>query len=176
MLKMMGEINGRLASGVTKLVDGINGLADKMTQTINSQAEPIVKIETYKEEPSPIYWLPQQYQAEPPPQKNFNVEESIAKIEAHLEKSIKHHNREDGELQGQPMASPDEHYMVDESTYPEQAITTLRSEEVVEKHVEERKEEKKEEQIKVPQDLLWEKCKEVSAEASSPSILIPEVP
>jgi hypothetical protein len=43
------------------------------------------------------------------------------------------------------MANSDEHYMVDGSTYPEQAITTLRSEEVVENHVEERKEEQKEE-------------------------------
>jgi hypothetical protein len=66
--------------------------------------------------------------------------------------------------------------MVDKSTYPEQAITILRSEEVVENHVEERNEEKKEEQIKAPQDLLREKCKEVSVEASSPSILIPEAP
>jgi hypothetical protein len=74
------------------------------------------------------------------------------------------------------VANLDEHYMVDESTYPEQVITTLRSEEVVENHVEERKEEKNEEQIEAPQDLLREKCKEVSAEASSPSILIPEAP
>jgi hypothetical protein len=47
MLQMMGEING---------------MVDKMTQTINSHSESIVKIETYEEEPSPIYWLPQQYQ------------------------------------------------------------------------------------------------------------------
>jgi hypothetical protein len=165
MLQMMGKIR-----------DKLNVTVDKMTQTIKSCSESIVKIETYEEEPSPIYWLPQQYQAEPPPQKNFNVEESIAKIEAHLEKSINHPNREDGELQGQPVANPNEHYMVDESTYPEQAITTLRSEEVVKNHVEERKEEKKEEQIEASQDLLREKCKEVSTEASSPSILIPEAP
>jgi hypothetical protein len=131
MLQMMGEIR-----------DKLNVTVDKMTQTIKSCSESIVKIETYEEEPSPIYWLPQQYQAEPPPQKNFNVEESIAKIEAHLEKSINHPNREDGELQGQPVANPNEHYMVDESTYPEQAITTLRSEEVVKNHVEERRGEK----------------------------------
>jgi hypothetical protein len=165
MLQMMGEIR-----------DKLNVTVDKMTQTIKSCSESIVKIETYEEEPSPIYWLPQQYQAEPPPQKNFNVEESIAKIEAHLEKSINHPNREDEELQGQLVANPNEHYMVDESTYPEQAITTLKSEEVVKNHMEERKEEKNEEQIEASQDLLREKCKEVSAEASSPSILIPEAP
>jgi hypothetical protein len=162
---MMGEIR-----------DKLNVTVDKMTQTIKSCFESIVKIETYEEEPSPIYWLPQQYQAKPLPQKNFNVEESITKIEAHLEKSINHPNREDGELQGQPVANPNEHYMVDESTYPEQAITTLRSEEMFKNHVEERKEEKNEEQIEASQDLLREKCKEVSAEASSPSILIPEAP
>jgi X-X-X-Leu-X-X-Gly heptad repeat protein len=154
MLKMMGEINGRLASGVTRLVDGINALEDKMTQTINSQSEPIVKEETYEEEPSPIYWLPEQYQAEPLPQKNFNVAESITKIEAHLEKGINHPNREDGELKGQPVANPDDHYMVDERTScQKQAITTLRSGEVVKNHGEERKEERKEEQIEAPLDL-----------------------
>jgi hypothetical protein len=92
MLKMMSNMTDRI-------VDGINGMVDKMTQTINSHYESIVRIETYEEEPSPIYWLPQQYQAEPPPQKNFNVAESIAKIEAHLEKSINHPNRKDKEHQ-----------------------------------------------------------------------------
>jgi hypothetical protein len=177
MLKMMGEINGRLASGVTRLVDGINALEDKMTQTINSQSEPIVKEETYEEEPSPIYWLPEQYQAEPLPQKNFNVAESITKIEAHLEKGINHPNREDGELKGQPVANPDDHYMVDERTScQKQAITTLRSGEVVKNHGEERKEERKEEQIEAPLDLYWEKGKEVSTATSSPSSPIPETP
>jgi hypothetical protein len=47
---------------------------------------------------------------------------------------------------------------------------------VVEIHVEERKEEKKEEQIGTPQDLHQEKGIEVSIAASSPSILIPEMP
>jgi hypothetical protein len=88
MLQMMGEIR-----------DKLNVTVDKMTQTIKSCSESIVKIETYEHEPSPIYWLPQQYQAEPPPQKNFNVAESTTNIEAHLEKSINHPNREDGEFQ-----------------------------------------------------------------------------
>jgi hypothetical protein len=176
MLKMMGEINSRLASGVTRLVDGINAL-EKMTQTINSQSEPIVKEETYEEEPSPIYWLPKQYQAEPLLRKNFNVAESITKIEAHLEKGINHPNREDGELKGQPVANPDDHYMVDERTScQKQAITTLRSGEVVKNHGEERKEEQKEEQIEAPLDLYWEKGKEVSTATSSPSSPIPETP
>jgi hypothetical protein len=74
------------------------------------------------------------------------------------------------------VANPDEHYMVNESTYPEQVITTLRSEEVVENHVEERKEEQKEEQIEAPLDLYWEKGKEVSTAISSPSSLILETP
>jgi hypothetical protein len=102
--------------------------------------------------------------------------QSIASLEAQLELIADIINKEEEELQSQPVANPDEHHMVGESTYPEQAITTLRSEEVVENHVEERKDEKKEEQIEAPQDLLWEKCKEVSVEASSPSILIPEAP
>jgi hypothetical protein len=87
---MMGEIR-----------DKLNVTMDKMTQTIKSCSESIVKIETYEEEPSPIYWLPQQYQAKPPPQTNFNVAESITKIEAHLEKSINHPNRKEEELQSQ---------------------------------------------------------------------------
>jgi hypothetical protein len=45
--------------------------------------------------------------------------------------------------------------MVNESTYLEQAITTLRSEVVVENHVEERNEE----QIEAPQDLHREKAR-----------------
>jgi hypothetical protein len=45
------------------------------------------------------------------------------------------------------VANPDEHYMVDESiSCHKQAITTLRSGEVVKKHVKERKEE----QIETP--------------------------
>jgi hypothetical protein len=159
-----------------KIRDKLNVTMDKMTQTIKSCSESIVNIETYEEEPSPIYWLPQQYLAEPPPQKNFNIAESIAKIEAHLEKSINHPNREEEELQSQPMANSNEHYMVDASTYPKQAITTLRSEEVVENHVEERKEEQREEKIGTPQNLHQEKGKEVSTATSSPSSLIFETP
>jgi hypothetical protein len=98
--------------------------------------------------------------------------QSIASLEAQAELIADILDREEEEFQSQPVANPNEHYMVDESTFPEQAITTLRSEEVVENHVEERKEE----QIEAPQNLLQEKCKEVSAEASSPSILIPEAP
>jgi hypothetical protein len=56
MLLMMGEIR-----------DKLNVTMDKMTQTIKSCSESIVKIETYEEKPSPIYWLPEQYQAEPLP-------------------------------------------------------------------------------------------------------------
>jgi len=58
------------------------------------------------------------------------------------------------------------------SSYHEQAITTLRSEEVVENH----KEEGKEEQIEVTNDLHRQKGKEVSTEASSTSTSIPELP
>jgi hypothetical protein len=79
-------------------------------------------------------------------------------------------------LQSQPMANSNEHYMVDESTYPEQAITTLRSEEVVENHMEERKKEQKKEQIGTPHNLHQEKGKEVSTTTSSPSSLISETP
>jgi hypothetical protein len=102
--------------------------------------------------------------------------QSIASLEAQAELIADILDREEEELEGQPVANPNEHYMVYESTYPEQAITTLRSEEVVETHVEERKEAQKEEQIEASHDLLREKCKEVSAEASSPSILIPKAP
>jgi hypothetical protein len=75
------------------------------------------------------------------------------------------------------VANPDEHYMVDESaSCHKQAITTLRSGEVVENHVEDRNEEQKEEQNEAPLDLYWEKGKEVSNATSSPSSLIPETP
>jgi hypothetical protein len=150
MWKMMSDMTNRTLRELTGKVDEINDMVDEMTQTINSHSKSIVKIKTYEEESSPIYWFPQQHQAEPPPQKNFNVVESIAKIEAHLEQSINHPNRKE-ELQSEPVANPNEHYMVDESTScHKQAITTLRSGEVVENHMEERKEEQKEEQIKAP--------------------------
>jgi hypothetical protein len=42
ILKLMGEIN------------------QKLTQTKNSHSESIAKIEAHEEEPSPIYWPPQQ--------------------------------------------------------------------------------------------------------------------
>jgi hypothetical protein len=86
--------------------------------------------------------------------------QSIASLEAQAELIADILDREEEELQSQPVSNPNEHYMVDESTYPEQAITTLRSGEVVETQVEERKEAQKEEQIEAPQDLLREKCKE----------------
>ena len=99
MLKMMSDMTDRMLSELTGKVDKINGMVDEMTQTINSHLKSIVKIETYDKEPSPIYWLPQQHQAEPPPQKNFYVAKSIAKIKVHLEQSINHPNKEEEELQ-----------------------------------------------------------------------------
>jgi hypothetical protein len=63
--------------------------------------------------------------------------------------------------------------MEDESTsYHEQAITTLKSENVVKNHVGERKWE----QIEATQDLHQEKSKEVSTKTSSTSTSIPKIP
>jgi hypothetical protein len=87
--------------------------------------------------------------------------QSIVKLEAQAELTTDILDREEEEFQSQLVSNPNEHYMVDESTYLEQAITTLRSGEVVETQVEERKEAQKEEQIEAPQDLLREKCKEI---------------
>jgi hypothetical protein len=98
MLKMLSDMTDRMVGEIRGKVDEINGMVEEMTQIINPHSKSIVKIKTYKEEPSPIYWLPQQYQVEPPLQKNFDIVESIAKIEAHLEKSINHPNREEEEL------------------------------------------------------------------------------
>jgi hypothetical protein len=68
------------------------------------------------------------------------------------------------------VANLDGHYMVDESiSYHEQAITTLKNEEVVETHVES----KKEEQFEA---LHQTKGEEVSTEAPSSSTLILEMP
>ena len=98
--------------------------------------------------------------------------QSIARLEAQVELIADILNRKEEELQSQLVANPDEHYMIDDSTYPEQAITILRSEKVVENHMEERTEE----HIEAPQDLRREKGKEVSTEASSPSPPILEMP
>jgi hypothetical protein len=70
------------------------------------------------------------------------------------------------------VANLDGHYMVDESTYREQAITTLKNGEVAETHVENRKEE----QIETPQALHRAKGEEVSTEAPSSSTLILKTP
>jgi len=95
-------------------------------------------------------------------------------IEADCEQIINHLKRErEEELQSQLVANPSGYYVEDwSSSYHEQAITTLRSEEVVENH----KEEGKEEQIEVTHDLQWEKGKKVSTEASSTLTPIPELP
>jgi hypothetical protein len=93
-------------------------------------------------------------------------------MEAHCEQIINHIKRE-RELQSQLVANPSGYYVEGwSSSYHEQAITTLRSEEVVENH----KEEGKDEQIEVTHDLHREKGKEVSTEASSASTPIPELP
>jgi hypothetical protein len=93
-------------------------------------------------------------------------------MEAHYEQIINHIKRE-RELQSQLVANPSGYYVEDwSSSYHEQAITTLRTEEVVENH----KEEGKEEQIEVTHDLYREKGKEVSTEASSTSTPIPKLP
>jgi ABC-type proline/glycine betaine transport system ATPase subunit len=122
----------------------------KMGQIINSQNQ-IVKSQQEK-------YTPQFFA------------EIDAKIETHFEQIMKHLNREEEELQNQPKANLDGHYMVDESTsYHEQAITTMKNREVVETHVEERKEK----QIEAPQALHWAKGKEVSTEVpSSPTLIL----
>jgi hypothetical protein len=95
-------------------------------------------------------------------------------IEADCEQIINHLKRErEEELQSQLVANPSGYYMEDwSSSYHEQAITTLTSEEVVENH----KEEGKEEQIEITLDLQWEKGKKVSTEASSTLTPIPKLP
>jgi hypothetical protein len=95
------------------------------------------------------------------------------KMEAHVEQIINHIKREREEFQSQLVANPNGYYVEDwSSSYHEQAITTLRSEEVVENH----EEEGKKEQIELTHDLQREKGKEVSTEASSASTPIPELP
>jgi len=95
-------------------------------------------------------------------------------MEADYEQIINHLKRErEEELQSQLVANPSGYYVEDgSSSYHEQAITILRSEEVVENH----EEEGKEEQIEVTHDLHREKVKKVSTKASSTSTPIPELP
>jgi hypothetical protein len=95
-------------------------------------------------------------------------------MEAHCEQITNHIKRErEEELQSQLVVNPSGYYLEDwSSSYHEQAITTFRSEEVVENY----KEEGKEEQIEVTQDPHWEKGNEVSTEAFSASTPIPELP
>lgn len=95
-------------------------------------------------------------------------------MEADCEHIINHLKRErEEELQSQLVGNPSGYYMEDwSSSYHEQAITTLRSEEAVENH----EEEGKEEQIEVTQDPHWEKGNKVSTGAFSASTLIPELP
>jgi len=69
--------------------------------------------------------------------------------------------------------NPSGYYVEDwSSSYHDQAITTLRSEEVVKNH----DEEGNDEQIEVTQDPHWEKGNRVSTVVSSASTTIPELP
>jgi hypothetical protein len=83
----MGEINQKLTQTVTSL-----------SQTLNSHSESIAKIEAHEEEPSPIYWPPQQQsqQEQYTPQFFTEIE---ARMDAHFEQIMNHLNREEEELQ-----------------------------------------------------------------------------
>jgi hypothetical protein len=157
----MGEINHKLTQTVTSF-----------SQTLNSHSESITKIEAHKEEPSPIYWPPQQQSQQEQYTPQFFAEME-ARMDAHFEQIMNHLNREEEELQRQSVANLDGHYMVDENTsYHEQAITIMKNREVVETHGEERKEE----HIEALQALHREKGEEVSTEALSSPTLILETP
>jgi hypothetical protein len=95
-------------------------------------------------------------------------------MEADCEQIINHLKRErEKELQSQLVANPSGYYVEGgNSSYHEQVITTLRSEEVVENH----EEKGKGEQIEVTHDLHREKGKKVSTGASSTSTHIPKLP
>jgi hypothetical protein len=95
-------------------------------------------------------------------------------IEANCEQIINHLKRErEEEFQSQLVANPSGYYVEDwNSSYHEQDITTLRSEEVVKNH----EEEGKEEQIEVTHDLHREKGSKVSTEAFLASTPISELP
>jgi hypothetical protein len=95
------------------------------------------------------------------------------KMETHFQQIINHLKRErEEELQSQLVANPNGCYVEDwSSSYHEQAITTLRSKEMVENQ-----EEEGEKQIEVTQDLHREKGKEVSTEASSAATPISKLP
>jgi hypothetical protein len=161
ILKLMGEINQKLTQTVTSL-----------NQTLNSHSESIAKIEAHEEEPSAIYWPPQQQSQQEQYTPQFFAEMQ-ARMDAHFEQIMNHLNREEEELQRQSVANLDGRYMVNESTcYHEQAITTMKNVEVVETHVEEMKEE----QIESPQALHLAKGEEVSTEAPSSSTLVLEAP
>jgi hypothetical protein len=163
-------------------------------EATNQQLWSISNKEAHDEEPSPIFW-PQPYQEEPSLLSDSDIYEMLtiiseiektnqtntqfvveidAKMEAHVKQIINHIKRTgEEELQSQLVANPSGYYVEDwTSSYHEQVITTLRSEEVVENH----EEEGKEEQIEVTHDLHREKSKEVSIEASSASTPIPELP
>jgi len=163
-------------------------------EATNQQLWSISNKEAHDEEPSPIFW-PQPYQEEPSLLSDSDIYEMLtiiseiektnqtntqfvveidAKMEAHVKQIINHIKRTgEEELQSQLVANPSGYYVEDwTSSYHEQVITTLRSEEVVENH----EEEGKEEQIEVTHDLHREKSKEVSIEAFSASTPIPELP
>jgi hypothetical protein len=97
--------------------------------------------------------------------------QAIAKLEVQTKQMAK--QIEEEELQRQSEANLDGHYMVDENTsYHEQAITTMKNGEVIETYGEERKED----QIEAPQALHQAKGEEVSTEALSSPTFILETP
>jgi nicotinic acid phosphoribosyltransferase len=155
----MGEINQKLTQ-------------TSLSQTLNSHSESIDKIKAQEEEPSPIYWPPQQQSQQEQYTPQFFAEME-ARMDTHFEQIMSHLNREEEELQRQSMANLDGQYMVDENNFfHEQTMTTIKNREVVETHVEEMKEEK----IEDPQALQRAKGEEVSIEAPLSSTLILETP
>jgi hypothetical protein len=164
-------------------------------EATNQQMRSIGDKKSHEEEPSPIFW-PQQYQEEPSPLLDSNINDKFLNLISEIEKTnpiytqfltaidikmevdseqiTNHLKRErEEELQSQLVADPNGYYVEDwSSSYHEQAITTLRSEAVVKNQ----EEEGNEEQIEVTKDLHREKGKELSTEASSTLTHIPALP
>jgi hypothetical protein len=93
----MGEINQKLTQTVTSF-----------SQTLNSHSKSITKIEAHEEEPSAIYWPPQQQSQQEQYTPQFFTEME-ARMDVHFEQTMNHLNREEEELQRQSVANLDGH-------------------------------------------------------------------
>jgi NH3-dependent NAD+ synthetase len=77
-----------------KFMSKMDQIIDSQNQMVNSHSESIAKIEAHEEEPTPIYWPPQQqYQAEPPVPMNSDLQDQLLKFMSKMDQIMNSHDQ-----------------------------------------------------------------------------------